>query len=564
MRDPKQDPGGTWEEQRTLQLQTLKSTINSCVADQMDNMPEAVMLPERPGLEQTAEDMTDVVRFVLEQNDYETVHRRRVEDLFITGTAVTQVAWDGDMDQGKGNVAVVRWPVEAFLWDPAAEDIQESRAVMKVSWHPLSWYEAHYPEQAKYVRGEEASCGEMGKTGEGRDPGDEERAMLLEYWWRKYDKRKRRYEVNVAYLAGGALLTYEEKVYGHGKYPFIVDVMTAVEGQPAGEGMVQELAPMMRYVNRYARYIDENLRMSSKNRALVRRNANLDVSALSDWRRNIIEGDDISPEAVQWFQSKPLNGMAREQMLQFQMDMKQDSGQNQFTRGETVGGVTAASAISALQEAGGKITRLRTGILNQGFKEMVEQIMYLIAEYYDGEQTRLITGRRGKAREVRMSGEYLTGEEGSVGKEGEEEERLPAPPYHVQIEVRRRNPLRVQAQNELYMQAYTMAAQAGERMPVRVLFELMEADGKERVLPELEKAEAEQKILEQAKQVLEENERLREENAALQKFITPEEPALDSEGGLEADTQGMAAIAREGNKNGKGGRVNGDNQGGQG
>ena len=108
---------------------------------------------------------------------------------------------------------------------------------------------------------------------------------------------------------------------------------------------------MMRYINRYARYIDENLRMSAKARMLVRKESGIDTKALADWSSNIITGDNIDPSSIQWLQSKPLSGMAVQQMLQFQTDLKQDSGQNQFTRGETAGGVTAAQAISALQEA---------------------------------------------------------------------------------------------------------------------------------------------------------------------------------------------------------------------
>ena len=272
---------------------------------------------------------------------------------------------------------------------------------------------------------------------------------------------------------------------------------------------------MMRYVNRYAHYIDENLRMSAKNRALVRRNANLDMKALCNWQENVIQGDDITPDAVQWFQSKPLSGMAPQQMLQFQSDIKQDSGQNQFTRGETAGGVTAASAISALQEAGGKITRLRTAVLNQGFKEMVEQVMWLVSQFYGSKKARMITGRDGKPREVDMSAKHLMG--------GDKSGRLPAPPYHVQIQISRRNPLRVQAQNELFIQAYTMAAQAGQQFPLSMLFELLQVDGKDRIMPVLQSLDQTQAAMQQLTQ---ENEMLKGQMQSLQQVISDQGQAL--------------------------------------
>lgn len=239
---------------------------------------------------------------------------------------------------------------------------------------------------------------------------------------------------------------------------------------------------MMRYVNRYASYIDMNLRMSSKGRLLIDRNAGISKDDLANWENDIIEGDRIDASALQWLQNQPFTGMVTQQMLQLQTDLKQDSGQNQFTRGETAGGITAASAISALQEAGGKITRLRTATLNQGFREIVEQVMWLINQFYDKKRVLFITGKQaGEMKEVGASPERLFGR-----KKGE---ALPPPPYSVQVQVQRRNPLRQQAQNELFMQAYSMSAQAGQIFPLSVLFELLQVDGKDRILPVLKATE---------------------------------------------------------------------------
>lgn len=508
LQDPQQDAGRKKRSRKTVQLQTLKSTFNNCVADQMDNMPEALMLPETKALESVSEDLTDVVRFVMALNNYETLHRRRVEDCFCTGTAVTQVAWDPDMDGGRGNVAVLRWPLEAFLWDPAAETIQDARAVFKVSWHPMSWFEQHYPDKAGKIgsnEGEFSGLGIADAQDEAR-PADEDRAMLIEYWYRLYDAGNRRYTINVAYLAGGVLLDDCKAVYSHGLYPFVLDVYTPIEGLPVGDGLVQEMAPMMRYVNRYASYIDMNLGMSSKGRLLIDRNAGIDRDALLDWETDVIEGDRIDPSALQWLQTQPFTGMVTQQMLQLQTDIKQDSGQNQFTRGETAGGVTAASAISALQEAGGKITRLRTNVLNQGFKGIVEQVMWLISQFYDQKRVLFITGRQDREnREIDASPKRLFGETARDGT-------LPPPPYTVQVQVQRRNPLRQQAQNELFMQAYSMSAQAGQNFPLSVLFELLHVDGKERILPVLKQNDA---MLAQMQQMQQENQMLAQQNQEL-------------------------------------------------
>lgn len=99
----------------------------------------------------------------MEQNDYNTYHRERVEDFFITGTSVTQIGWDEQMDNGKGNVCVVRHPIESIVYDPMAENIQDARAIIKLSWHPLSWFAEHYPDTARYIADETNEHENIGK-----------------------------------------------------------------------------------------------------------------------------------------------------------------------------------------------------------------------------------------------------------------------------------------------------------------------------------------------------------------------------------------------------------------
>jgi hypothetical protein len=280
-----------------------------------------------------------------------------------------------------------------------------------------------------------------------------------------------------------------------------------------------------------------NLRMSSKGRLLVDKAAGIDRDALLDWESDVIEGDRIDASAIQWMQNQPFTGAVTQQMLQLQSDIKQDSGQNQFTRGETAGGVTAASAISALQEAGGKITRLRTNVLNQGFKSIAEQVMWLINQYYDKKRVLMVTGQREGAmeqREVSADPERLFGK-ASKGA-------MPPPPYTVQIQIQRRNPLRQQAQNELFMQAYSMAAQAGAQFPLSVLFQLLHVDGKERILPVLKEFDMQAQQLQQmAAQV----EQLTSMNQELQTGMANKQKVIDRMMAGQRGAGGMYPSAQE-------------------
>lgn len=528
MDDPDQDDPRTLMQngKKTLQLQTLKSTINNVVADQMLSMPEAKLMPETADMQEAADDLQDMCHYVIYcANDFEQMHYRRCEDFYAPGTALTQIAWDQDMAYGKGEIALIRWPIEAFLWDPCAERLEDCRAVMKVSWHPMSYYREHWPEEGKFVGCDDNTHNNVGKSDEQENSehqDDEKRALLIEYWWREYNAKTRRYTINVAYAAGNALLSVDRDVYDHGMYPFVIDVHDSIEGSLVGEGLVTELAPMMRYINRYAAYADMNARMSSKGRMLVRRGSGIDKDALTDWETDIVEGDQITQgDAWNWMQNQPFNATITNLMQMFQNDLKQDSGANQFTRGETTGGIVSGKAINSLIQAGGKVASMRTEQLKYGFKNMVEQIIWLMAQFYKDDRVMMITGREGR-RELRVDKQKLFGVRGN-GK-------VNPPPYTVQIEVSSRDPQRIANQNQMFMEAYTMSAQAQQFFPLSSLFNILNLDGKDKILPVIRENEHYQEQMQQLQQQVEQMgqqmEQMQAENTNLRKAVSQTTNAL--------------------------------------
>lgn len=508
--DPRQDEPGA--KKKTLQLHTLKSTINNCVADIVQAFPHPRFIPERADLQPVAEDLGDLVSWIMQNNRYDKLHRRYAEDFLCTGTFVAQVGWDKDMADGRGDVAVLRWPIEAFLWDPYTDNVQDGRACIKMSWHPLSWYDEHYPEQAKYISGETPDDGNNGLPDSQRlNMGhDEGQAMLMEFWWREYNPKSRRYTVNVAYFANKVLLYKKENVYAHGMYPFVLTPYDLIEGQPVGDGLVAELAPMMRYINRYAAYLDMNARMGSKGRLLTREGSGINPDSLADWSQDIIVGERITPgEDWSWLQSAPISSTVVQQMMRMQNELKMDSGQNQYSRGENTAGLVSGRAIEALQNAGGKVMALRVSDFSNGYQSIIEQVLWLVAEFYDESRHIEITGKN--ARTVAVNRKRLYG--------GEQTGALPAPPYSVRIEIEHRNEDRVNAENSLYMQAFSMAAQMQQFFPLSALFEMMHVDGKDRLMPVLRENEKHQQQMQQMSQQLEQQtaqlEALQKDNQSL-------------------------------------------------
>jgi hypothetical protein len=296
-----------------------------------------------------------------------------------------------------------------------------------------------------------------------------------------------------------------------------------VEGSLAGEGLVHELTPMMRYINRYMSYIDMNLRMASKGRLLIRKGSGIDREALVDWERDIIEGDNINPENLQWLQNQPFNNTIVQMMTVLQSDLKADSGANQFTRGETTGGIVSGKAINSLIQAGGKIASMRTEQLKYGFKQIVEQILWLMAQFYDDDRVIMITGRK---QQIKVDTRKLFGSRGKGA--------VNPPPYTVQIEVSSRDPQRIANQNQMFMEAYTMSAQAQQFFPLSSLFRILNLDGKDKVLPVIEEnehyQEQMQQLQQQVEQMQQQMEQMQMENQNLRKTATQMTGALQSIG----------------------------------
>ena len=156
---------------------------------------------------------------------------------------------------------------------------------------------------------------------------------------------------------------------------------------------------------------------------------------------------------------------------------------------------------------------MRTEQLKYGFKQIVEQIIWLMAQFYDDDRVMMITGRK---EAVKVDTKKLFGEKtkGAVNP----------PPYTVQIEVSSRDPQRIANQNQMFMEAYTMSAQAQQFFPLSALFQMLNLDGKDKVLPVIRENEHYQEqmqaLQQQVEQMGQQLEQAQAENQDLQKKVS--------------------------------------------
>ena len=455
---------------------TLGSCVDNMIADQIDNLPEAVMLPEREETAQSAEEMDDVVSFVLYRAGWPGKYQTLMEDAIVTGTGVAQVFWDENLEDGEGMVNVLAWHPEDFYPDPMYEDIQDGRGCFKATRTSVAWIEERYPQARGYVTGDEYARED---ENDGQTPEGDTRVTLLEFWYKKYDAATKRTRVHMAQTAGRALLfstetgygaerAYPEGLYAHGEYPFVLYKYRDAWRRPFGTGLIHDYYDTQTALDRYAKYIDDNARESSVQRHFIRRGSGVNPDDVADMRKTIIEweGNDIR-EVMQTVQAAPINGQVYEMMRYLADTMKQDCGQNQFTRGEGGLNVTAGTAIHYLQEAGGKITRWHSERFKDAFRRMIEQILWVLSEYMEPGRKLRIIGGWNSAGGMRERIIELVAPDRHGGT-------LPRPAYTVRVQVQRGNPNQIQSDNEFLMQAVKICADAGTPLPPETVIRLME------------------------------------------------------------------------------------------
>lgn len=473
---------------------TLGSCVDNAIADQIDNLPEAQLLPEREETARSAEEMSDVVSYVLYHAGWPGKYQTIMEDAVVTGTGVAEVFWDAEAEDGEGMVGVLAWHPEDFYPDPAVENLQDGRACFKVTHTTVDWVEAHYPHARGYV-GEDRSL--PWQEGLGEDaPQDDARTTLIEFWYKRYDPTRRRSIVHMAQFAGGALLVctqtgfgletepgeYDGGVYAHGQYPFVLYRYRDVWRRPFGSGLIHDYKETQHAIDRYAKYIDDNARESSVQRHFIRRGSGVNAEDVADLSKTVIEwdGSDIR-EVLQTVQTQPLNGQVY-QMMQYMADaMKQDCGQNQFARGEGGLNVTAGTAINALQQAGSKIARWHTERFKDSFREMVEMILWVLSEYMEpGRTLRIVGGDGVRDRLIELIAPEMAAQKGGA---------VPRPAYTVRVQVQRGNPDQIAQDNEFILQAVKICAEAGTPLPAEEVIRLLEGHRiKESVLQAVKRA----------------------------------------------------------------------------
>ena len=161
-------------------------------------------------------------------------------------------------------------------------------------------------------------------------------------------------------------------------------------------------------------------------------------------------------------------------------ELKETSGNRDFSQGATASGVTAASAIAALQEAGSKLSRDMINGSYQAFQSVVNIVLELIRQFYTAPRVFRITNDTGE-NFVSFDNSGMQAQEMEVGFTGMIAERKPV--YDIKVQAQKASPFTKISQNELAKEMYNLGffnPQLADQ--ALACLEMMMFDGKEEVI----------------------------------------------------------------------------------
>ncbi len=351
----------------------IQSTVENMKAELMDRIPEAVILAESPADTEIARVIEAIIKQNHDADGYAKEYRKIVHDLLVGGYCVQEVGYDNSLNGGLGGAFLRHVDARSILFDPLATDPQEARAVFKLSLRTREYIGSHFPKAAPFLTAD--AFGKPDAVEDGILHADRQDAMLfLEYWWREYDAETERYHVHMAQIAGNQVLADSREakpdgLFEHGLYPFVVTPLFTRKGSCLGLGLVDMFETQQKYADKLDQIVLKNALMASHNKLLVTEASGFDTEDLRDWSKEVHTGESLN--GVTWFSTPPLPAYIIGYIGSIRESIKQESGANEFSRGSANGGVTAASAIAAMQEMSNKRARMIARALHESFRDAI-------------------------------------------------------------------------------------------------------------------------------------------------------------------------------------------------
>ena len=443
-------------------IQPTSAWLFNCIAnkhaDAMDNFPAPNILPREEGDKGEAEMLTSIIPVILDQCDFEQTYSEVQNYKLKTGTGVYGVFWDKSKMNGLGDVSIRKIDIINLFWESGIMDIQKSRNLFHVELMDNDLLVSAYPQL-------------NGKLGQATmditkyvydDAVDTNNKSIVVDWYYKKSSGGKTVLHYCKYVNDEVLFATENDPnfaergwYDHGMYPFVFDALFQVEGTPTGFGYIDVGKDSQAFIDRGNQAIMENMLANAKPRHFIRTDGAVNEEEYADITKDFIhvEGSSLGQDSILPVQGKPLNDIYVTVINNKIDELKETTGNRDISTGGTTSGVTAASAIAAMQEAGSKLSRDNNKASYRAFRKMCVMIIELIRQFYDMPRCFRIMGENGAARYVQYSNAGISPQFQGVEMGVDMGYRLPL--FDIEVTAQKQSPYSKMSQNELALQFFS-------------------------------------------------------------------------------------------------------------
>lgn len=490
-------------------------------ADAIAAYPVPAIRPREPDDREEAAKLSSVLPVILEQNDFEEVYSDSQWTKLKQGTLIWHVKWDSSKLNGLGDISVQPVDILSFFWEPGVRDLQKSKNIFLTEMVDNDLLIAKYPElegklnsnpqiQQKYNTDDVISF--------------DGKSMVVDWYYKKYQNGRQ--VLHFAKLVGDTVLQSTENdteqkydtltlpdgsivqqpagrpmaetgLYDDGEYPFVVDALFPVEGSIAGYGYIDIGKSTQEQIDRMNQAIVKNAIMTTTPRWFKRSDGSVNEQEFADWTKPFVHVDgNLGQDSLVPIQVNMLNSNYIAILQNKIEELKWTTGNTDVNNGATNSGVTAASAIAALQEASGRSSKDSTKSAYRAYARMIRMVIERIRQFYDLPRQFRIIGQRGAEQFVQYSNQGLQPQT-LYGANGQPD-GLRKPVFDIEVSAQKASEYTSMAQNELALQFFQLGF-FNPQMVDQALstLDMMDFDGKDSIIQKIqENADLQQRLIE--------------------------------------------------------------------
>ena len=492
--------GVTKSEEFTSCSGWLHNVIVSKHADAMEAYPEPNILPREAADKPQASMLSAIVPCILEQNHFEQTYSDVMWQKLKTGTGVYKVVWDRSKLLGMGDIGISRVNLLNIYWEPGVTDIQKSRYFFHTELQSKSLLEQRYPQLQDKLEGNSFLAARFLYD----DPVDDsDKITVVEVYYHKLvDGRD---TLQYCKFVGQTVLFATENdpemsqvgLYDHGMYPYVFDTLYPIEGSPCGYGFVDLCRNPQTEIDLLKTAFVRNARVGAVPRYFSRIDGNVNEEQFLDLEQPLVKvSGNVDEATLRRIEHSSLDGNYLTLLDRTVDELRQTSGNTEASTGAVSSGVTAASAIAALQEASGKGSRDATLNSYRAYSRLVELCIWLIRQFYDVPRQFRITGQYGMEQFVSFDNSALQPK--SQGNDFGVELGYRLPVFDIKVSAQKKNVYTKVSQNELALQFFQLGFFNPQLTDQAMLcLQMMDFDGKDTILQQLSGIRAQMQQMQQ-------------------------------------------------------------------